>query len=77
MPQAGCDEEEKDRFWEQIEDMMVKIPQGEGVWIGGDLNGHVGDSNEGESKTMGKHGLGKMNKERELSLLLEPTGEPS
>ena len=25
-PQAGCDEEEKDRFWEQIEDMMVKIP---------------------------------------------------
>ena len=57
-PQAGCDEEEKD--------MMVKIPQEEGVWIGGDLNVHVGDSNEGASEAnMGKHGLGKMNKEGE------------
>ena len=32
---------------------MVKILQEEG----GDLNGHVGDSNEGVSEIMGKHGL--------------------
>ena len=30
----------------------------ETVWIGEDLNGHVGDSNKGMEEIMGKYGIG-------------------
>ena len=49
----------------KMDDMMAMIPQEKGIWICGDLNGHVGDSNNGSSEIMGKHGMGKINNEGE------------
>ena len=60
-PQTGCDEEEKDRFWEEMDNTMVSIPIEERVVIGADLNGHVGEGNTGCEDVMGIHGFGNRN----------------
>ena len=57
-PQTGCDEEEKDKFWEEMDTAMVSIPTEERVVIGADLNGHVGEGNAGCEDVMGIHGFG-------------------
>ena len=44
-PQVGCDQEKKIDFWESMDNIMHEIPQEERVFIGGDLNGHVGEGN--------------------------------
>ena len=41
-PQVGCDEEEKETFWEE---MTLLVYRGEKIWIGG-LNGHVKKGNK-------------------------------
>ena len=41
-PQVGCDEEEKEAFWADREEVVVKIPRDERLVIGADLNAHVG-----------------------------------
>ncbi|XP_060175404.1 uncharacterized protein LOC132606088 [Lycium barbarum] len=40
--QAGLGEEEKRRFWEDLDEMMGSIPSTEKLFIGGDFNGHIG-----------------------------------
>ena len=61
-PQVGCDEEEKEAFWEE----MTQVMQGrEKIWIGGDLNGHVGLGNKGNEECMGNCGMGIRNEEGE------------
>ena len=40
-PQTGCEEEEKEKFWEDLDDFVSKLPGEERVYIGADLNGHV------------------------------------
>ena len=60
-PQTGCDEEEKDKFWEEMDTAMVSIPTEERVVIGADLNGHVGEGNAGCEDVMGIHGFGGRN----------------
>ena len=37
-PQAGCTDEEKEKFWGDLDEEMRKIPDGEKFWIGGDVN---------------------------------------
>ncbi|KAK3538861.1 hypothetical protein QTP86_018773, partial [Hemibagrus guttatus] len=61
-PQVGCDLEEKERFWSELEEVMESIPTGERVVIGADFNGHVGEGNTGDEEVMGKFGV----KERSL-----------
>ena len=68
---TDCDEEEKNRFWEQMDDMIAMIPQEEGIWFCGDLIGHVGIAINGSSEIMGKCGMGKI-KMKENKLLLSP-----
>ncbi|KAL5127658.1 putative ADP-ribosylation factor GTPase-activating protein AGD14 [Glycine soja] len=41
-PQVGLAEHFKVKFWEDLEGVLQDIPQGEKVFLGGDLNGHVG-----------------------------------
>ena len=41
-PQVGCEDEEKETFWRQMDHELRAIPEGERVIVGGDLNGHVG-----------------------------------
>jgi hypothetical protein len=41
-PQVGLSDDVKRRFWEDLEDMIRGVPSSEKLFIGGDLNGHVG-----------------------------------
>ncbi|KAK3574515.1 hypothetical protein QTP86_008562 [Hemibagrus guttatus] len=40
-PQVGCELEEKERFWSELDEVMESIPTGERVVIGADFNGHA------------------------------------
>ncbi|MCJ8728839.1 hypothetical protein PDJAM_G00009160 [Pangasius djambal] len=53
-PQVGCELEEKERFWSELDEVIESIPMGERVVIGADFNGHVGEGNTGDEEVMGK-----------------------
>ncbi|KAK3548617.1 hypothetical protein QTP70_015563, partial [Hemibagrus guttatus] len=56
-PQVGCELEEKEIFWSELDEVMESIPTGERVVIGADFNGHVGEGNTGDEEVMGKFGV--------------------
>ena len=62
-PQVGCIREEKETFWLDLDETVEKIPRNERIVVGADLNGHVGEGNNGDEKCMARHGLGKRNNE--------------
>ena len=62
-PQVGCDEEEKEAFWADLEEVVGKIPTVERHVIGADLNACVGEGNTNDEEAMGKHGFGRRNLE--------------
>ena len=43
-PQVGHDESAKRLFWEDLDRLVRVVPSSENLFIGGDLNGHVGTS---------------------------------
>ena len=57
-PQAGLPISEKLEFWENLEDIVSRIPERDGVLIAGDLNGHIGSDSRGFEEVMGRHGYG-------------------
>src|SRR5699024_11095563 len=59
-PQTGCDESEKDSFWENMYDIATNCPPGDDVIICGDLNGHVGSNRDGYH-CHGGNGFGERN----------------
>ncbi|KAK3513802.1 hypothetical protein QTP70_028880 [Hemibagrus guttatus] len=65
-PQVGCELEEKERFWSELDEVMESIPTGERVVIGADFNGHVGEGNTGDEKVMGKFGVKERNLEGQM-----------
>ncbi|KAK3513076.1 hypothetical protein QTP70_000955 [Hemibagrus guttatus] len=65
-PQVGCELEEKERFWSELDEVMESIPTGERVAIGADFNGHVGEGNTGDEEVMGKFGVKKRNLEGQM-----------
>ena len=58
-PQMGCIHKEKKTFWLDLDETMGKIPRNERIVVGAELNGHVGEGNNGDEGCMGRHGLGK------------------
>jgi exonuclease III len=46
-PQVGLSESIKKPFWEDLDSMVSTVPIKEKLFIGGDLNGHVGATNAG------------------------------
>ena len=62
-PQVRCTREEKETFWLDLDETVEKIPRKERIVVGADLNGHVGEGNNGDEECMGRHGLGKRNNE--------------
>ncbi|KAK3539406.1 hypothetical protein QTP70_006469 [Hemibagrus guttatus] len=65
-PQVGCEIEEKERFWRELDEVMESIPTGERVVIGADFNGHVGEGNTGDEEVMGKFGVKERNLEGQM-----------
>ncbi|MDL1135817.1 hypothetical protein PS057_20960 [Yersinia pestis] len=59
----GLGDGHKEKFWEDLEGVLLEIPQGEMVFIGGDLNGHVGRDVDGYIGVHGGHGYGNRNEE--------------
>ena len=55
-PQIGC-AEEKEEFWEEMDQSIGAIPPGERVLIGADLNGHIG--RDGVARAHGEWGAGE------------------
>ena len=64
-PQVGCIGEEKEAFCVDLDETVEKIPKNERIVVGVDLNGHVGEGNNGDEECMGRHGLGKRNSEEQ------------
>ncbi|KAK3573579.1 hypothetical protein QTP86_028181 [Hemibagrus guttatus] len=65
-PQVGCELEEKERFWSELDEVMESIPTGERVVIGADFNGHVGEGNTGDEEVVGKFGVKERNLEGQM-----------
>ncbi|KAK3541694.1 hypothetical protein QTP86_001113 [Hemibagrus guttatus] len=65
-PQVGCELEEKEKFWSELDEVMESIPMGERVVIGADFNGHVGEGNAGDEEVMGKFGVKERNLEGQM-----------
>ena len=67
-PQVGCDTEEMEEFWTTMDKTVTDIPRDERIFVGADLNGHVGEWNAGDEEVMGKYGLGARNDEGEMAV---------
>ncbi|KAK3553750.1 hypothetical protein QTP70_009196 [Hemibagrus guttatus] len=65
-PQVGCELDEKERFWSELDEVMESIPTAERVVIGADFNGHVGERNTGDEEVMGKFGVKERNLEGQM-----------
>ncbi|MCJ8729266.1 hypothetical protein PDJAM_G00104150 [Pangasius djambal] len=64
--QVGCELEEKERFWSELDEVIESIPTDERVVIGADFNGHVGEGNKGDEEVMGKFGVKERNLEGQM-----------
>ncbi|KAK3521137.1 hypothetical protein QTP86_012535 [Hemibagrus guttatus] len=53
--EVGCELEEKERFWSELDEVMESIPTGERVVMGADFNGHVGEGNTGDEEKREEH----------------------
>ena len=62
-PQVGCELEEKERFWRDMDELLEGVPMEERVLLGADFNAHVGEGNQGGAEVMGKYGFGQRNDE--------------
>jgi exonuclease III len=60
-PQIGLSESSKSQFWEDLDSMVSAVPISEKLFIGGDLNGHVGATNVGYERVHGGFGCGSRN----------------
>ena len=57
-PQVGLDEETKMGCWDSLEEFVHEIPSSDKVFLGGDLNGHVGKDRLGMRGFMEVNTLG-------------------
>jgi exonuclease III len=67
-PQQGCDPEEKDLFWNLLDEVVREIPSTEELIVAGDMNGHVGRDREAFERWHGGKTVGERNVEGERVL---------
>ena len=65
-PQVGLSESEKRKFWEDLDGMVRAVPTNEKLFIGGDLNGHVGSTNAGYELDHGGFRYGSRNQGEDI-----------
>ena len=63
MPQVDCTDQEKDLFWEELDEMLQQIPDTQHIIITGDQNGHIGFE-----RWHGSNGYGQLNEEGRVIL---------
>ena len=66
-PQIGLNESIKRQFWEQLDALVSSVPIFEKLFIGGDLNGHVGSTRVGFDGVHESFGYGSRNQEGRVS----------
>jgi hypothetical protein len=64
-PQIGINESVKMQLWEELDALVSSVPISENLFIGGDLNGHVGSTRIGFDGVQGGFGYGSRNQEVE------------
>jgi exonuclease III len=64
-PQIGLNESITRQFWEQLDALVISVPISEKLFIGGDLNEHVGSTRVGFDGVHGGFGYGSRNQEGE------------
>jgi hypothetical protein len=64
-PQIGLNESVKMQFWEELDALVSSVPNSKKLFIGGDLNRHVGSSRVGFDVVHGGFGYGSRNQEGE------------
>jgi hypothetical protein len=64
-PQIGLNESIKREFWEQLDALVSSVPIFEKLFIGGDLNGHLGSTRVVFDGVYGGFGYGSRNQEGE------------
>jgi hypothetical protein len=65
VPQIGLNESVKMQFWEELDALVSSVPISEKLFIGGDLNGHVGSTRVGFDGVHGGFRYESRNQERE------------
>ena len=61
-PQVNNSMEEKNDFWEDLDELIESLSKEERIVLGVDLNGHVGERNIGDEEIMGRYSAGTRNK---------------
>ena len=59
----GCTDEEKEEFWEELEELTRSFSDKDKIIIGADLSGHIGSGNTGYERWHGCFGHGEKNQE--------------
>ena len=67
-PQAACTEAEKDVFWRDFDILLRTFDAADYIFVGGDLNGHVGHEHYGFKRYHGGNGYGQRNEDGERIL---------
>ncbi|KAI5108301.1 hypothetical protein C0J45_1895 [Silurus meridionalis] len=65
-PQVGCEMEEKERFWSELDEVVEGVARNERLAIGADFNGHVGEGNRVDEEVMGRYGFKERNVEGQM-----------
>jgi len=65
-PTNNADDDSKEEFYEQLQWEVERTPRHDALIVMVDLNAKIGEGNEGWEKVMGRHGLGRMNENREM-----------
>ncbi|EPB69108.1 hypothetical protein ANCCEY_11803 [Ancylostoma ceylanicum] len=64
-PQCGCTDDDKEAFYEGLDDVIRSAPEGDYMTVAGDFDGHVGQDRQGFERVDGGIGFGRRNQEGE------------